>query len=114
MKIYRQAQTGSRLMRQLAKKLSTEEYLWFGLASATGEVSTLTDLSYPWGPIKRVKTTYSEISGIEDDSLRQEKLNEQMLLLGDALDERFKQMVPKKLRTKLWHPPEQEDKVDNS
>ena len=114
MKIYTKAQTGSQLMRQLAKKLTTEEYLWFGLASATGEVSTLTDIAYPWGPIKRVKKTYSEISDIEDDSLRQEKLNEQMLLLGDALDERFKQMVPEKLRTKLWHPPDKEDKVDNN
>ena len=113
MKIYTQAQTGSRLIKRLAKKLSTEEYLWFGLASATGEVSTLTDLAYPFGPIKRVKKTYSEISMIEDDALRREKLEDQMMLLGDALDDRFKRMVPEKVRSKLWHPPDQ-DKVDNS
>jgi len=99
------AHTTAKLMRNLQKKLSTEEYLWFGLASATGEVNTLTDLAWPYGPIGRCKKNYAEISSIEDDTLRQTRLNEQLELLGDALDERFNRMVPEKLRKKLWHPP---------
>ena len=80
----------NKLMRDLAKlkEDAPQDYKWFGLAAATGRITTITDIAQFWKTVADIKKDYPEITN-------EDQLDEELCLWGDAVNTQFTQFLKK-------------------